>query len=330
MCQFTLSVTPAEGWEWHTQRPFYRLTIEDGTKKVYEGRLEDTILNLTRGTIDLRFYGYYANLTDVAWQTTKNQLWSTTLTDILTDNCLQISTDQSNITATDITVNIEATDHTVNNYPIHIFNHLIAFGDSSDNTYDFAIWEDRIPFLTTRTVTSLDWLVNISDFAQFKIARRLRDMWNSGYGVYGANDSQTATVTDADSIARFGLTRHHVTMTVGKGAAQAAAEAARDTFLEEHKDLYSQGDNVILGPITTDSNGIPCPSSWVRAGDVLRVRDLVPPSSALDSVTRDQERTYFILETQYDAVLHTNKLHLDRHSLTLDSILARNLIVTER
>lgn len=327
-CRFTLSASPAEAWDWHTERPFYRLTVEDGTKTVFEGRLEDTELDLKRGTTKLMFYGYFANLTDVAWRTTKNQVWSDTIKDVLTDNCLQISSDQSNIVATDTIVNLSSDEHYINNYPIHLFNHLINFGDSSANTYDFAIWEDRIPFLTVRSVTSIDWLVNIADFRTFRIRRKLRSMWNSGYAVYGAADSATATVTDPDSIARFNLTRHHVTKSVGK-ASQQAAEDARDTWLAEHKDLYSEASNVTLGHTAMDTGGIPFPSSWVRAGDVIRVRDLVPPSSALDSITRDQERTFFILETLYDATMRTNRLTLDRPSRTLAALLGESVHVVD-
>ncbi len=324
-CRFRLATTAAEAWVWHTERRLYRLTIEDGTKCVFEGRLEDDIIDLVSGVTTLTFYGYYSNLTDVATQTTFNQLWTTTLTDILTANCLQISSDQSNITATDITVKLEAGEHTVNNYPIHVFNHLIAFGDTSDNHYDFAIWEDRIPFLRIRSVTSVDWFVEIKDFKRFALERHLRDMWNSAYAIYGAADTQTGTSTDADSIARFNLTRHFAVQTVGAGAAMAAAEAARDTWLAEHKDLFSETHRTMLGPTVTDSNGILFSSSWVRAGDVIRVRDLVPPSSALDSVSRDQERTYFIIETTYDATERTNTLILDNLPRGLMSLIVRHL-----
>ncbi len=326
LCSFTLSTARAEAWDWFTTRPFYRLTVEDGVKTVFEGRLEHPKIDLTRGTTILTFAGYYANLRDVAWQTTKNQLWSTTIKDILTDNCVQVSSDQSNIATTDITVNMAADEHTINNYPIHIFNHLMAFGDTSDNTYDFFIYEDRIPFLTVRSVSTVDWLVDIADFKAFELSRDLADVWNSGYAVYGAAQSQTATVTDTDSIERFGLTRHHVLPTVGK-ASQAAAEAARDVWLAEYKDVYSEADRVILGSTVTDSGGVPHPSSWVRSGDVIRVRDLVPPSGALDEVTRDQERTYFILETHYDADARTNTLTFDRLPRGLDSFLTRHIQV---
>ena len=325
-CRFTLSTTRAEQWEWHTKRFFWRLTIEDGTKTVFEGRLEDTPIDLTRGTTLLTFYGYYSNLTDVAWATTKNQVWSTTIKDVLTANASQISSDQSNIAATDITIDLD--DKYLDIYPMQLFDLLLPFGDTSDNTYDFAIWEDRIPFLTVRNVSSIDWNVNIADFQSFRLTRQLRNVWNSTYAVYLAagNLTRTATTTDTDSIERFGLTRDYVVPQLG-AVSQTAAEAARDTWLAEHKDIFSEADRVILKSTATDTNGVSFPSSWVRAGDVLRVRDLVPPSGALGSVSRDQERTYFITETEYDATRRTNKLILDKPSRTLTSFLARNINV---
>ncbi len=328
ICKFTIAADQGEAWDWFTERPFYRLTITDGTKTVYEGRMEDICMDLTRGTVKPTFFGYYSNLTDVAWDTNKSQVWSDTIKDILTDNCLQISTDQSNIAATDISVNLAMSDHFLNHYPIHIFPHLMGFGDTSDNSYDFAIWEDRIPFLMTRTVSSIDWLVNIKDFKAFEICRRLRNMWNSVYGLYGTADTSTATATDSDSIEKFNLTRHHVLEGLGKQA-QSVAEAARDTFLAEHKDLYSDTKSVTIGHVVTDTGGNSFPSSWVRAGDVLRVRDLVPPSGALDSVSRDKERTYFIVETEYDAVQHTNKLSFERHTIKLSSLVVDNIAIVK-
>jgi hypothetical protein len=96
--------------------------------------------------------------------------------------------------------------------------------------------------------------------------------------------------------------------------AAATAEAQRDLMLAEYKDIYPYLENITLGDVVYDSNGVPFPSYWIRAGEVIRIRDLIPASVDAGSVSRDTLRTYYILGTQYDANTMTNRLNLDTES----------------
>ena len=86
------------------------------------------------------------------------------------------------------------------------------------------------------------------------------------------------------------------------------------------------GENGIMsGNGIKDSNGVQYPSSWVKAGDVICIQNLVPISGDLTTKARDALRTFYIMETQYDAETGENRLVLDTKSKSLDSLLAREL-----
>ncbi|KKK99612.1 hypothetical protein LCGC14_2631000, partial [marine sediment metagenome] len=298
LCKFRLKADLPEAWDWLTRRMFYRIVITDNQRTLWEGRLED--LGLEAGHADVVAYGYYANLRDVPFRTTKNQIWTTTVKDFLTAVCLQINSDQSNIDDTNITVDLAADSSYLDIYPQILLNKLLPFGDSSNNQWDFAIWEDRIPYLNARSITSVDWLTSLKDLSRFRLTHRGGDIWNSAYAVYDAAGIQrTADADDSDSQTKFNLTRQFVIPDLGTVAA-GAAQASRDVWLEEHKDVRPRLENIVLGNQVSDSNGTPFPSFWIRAGEVVRIRDLVPASGDLDAVTRDSQRTYFIKETIYD------------------------------
>jgi len=97
------------------------------------------------------------------------------------------------------------------------------------------------------------------------------------------------------------------------GVAQASAE------------IFPKLEEIVLSGTVYNSNGVPFPSSWVRAGEVIRIRDLVPASATLDSVTRDALRTFYIIETSYSADSNTNRLVVDTENASLEAILAREL-----
>ena len=328
MARFQIPESLSRGWERLINQTFYRVVIRDGLKVVFEGRIED--IGLTAGLTKITAFGYYANLTDVPYTSADNQVWSTTVSDIL-DTCLQISADRTNLTATDITVDLGGDDSYLDIYPKELIAKLLPFGDSSDNTFDFAIWEDRVPFLSIRNVSTVDYLARLQELSpdslvEFDLKHRASNIWNSVYGVYdvGGVLTRTAAAGDTDSQTRFNLTRQWVVPQLGT-VAQAAAEANRDTYLALHKDIRPSLERAVLGMNVSTPNGVLVPSSWVRAGDVLRLRDVVPATAALDTVSQDALRTFFILETNYNATRRTNSLTLDTPSGRLDAVIASKL-----
>jgi len=244
---------------------------------------------------------------------------------ILTANCAQISSDQTNIDATDVTIDSAAASSYVDIYPKEIVNKLLDFSDTSKNQWYFAIWEDRIPYLKTRSTSSIGWVVGLGDLARFRLKHSGSELWNSCYAIYdvGGTLTRTADADDSTSQSKY-FKRQKVIPQLGTVAA-AAAQAQRDAWVQEHKEIWPKLEDIVLGDTVWDANGVPFPSSWVRAGEVIRIRDLVPVSTDAGAVTRDALRTFYIIETNYNADARTNRIIVDTESSSLDAILARRL-----
>lgn len=322
-CTFRIKADLPEAWDWISNFVFYRVKITDVNKTLWEGRIED--IELTAGHAGATAYGYYANLTDVPYNTAYNDVASVVIKAVLTANCAQISSDQSNINATDTTITSAADSSYLDIYPDKLFEKLLTFSDSTNGKWYFSIWEDRIPYLKKRDASSLDWQVNLGDLARFRLKHRGGDLWNSVYVIYeDGGIARTADAVDTNSQAKYGLTREYVIPDLGTVVA-GAAQNARDGWLEDHKDIFPKLEEITLGDTVFDANGVSYPSSWVRAGEVIRIRDLVPVTSDLDVVERDALRTFFIVETNYNADNRQNRIVVDTESTDLDAILARNL-----
>jgi len=331
LCTFNLKADLPEAWEWFTGKAFCRLVISDATRTLWEGRIED--IGLSEGAVTVTAYGYYANLSDIPYNTAYNDNFDVVLKAVLTACCTQISADQSNIDATGgPAITSGADSEYLDIYPKEIVEKLAKF---SDDTYSgkwfFAVWEDRVPYLKRRVTTAIDWQTAPCDFARFKLVHRGAELWNSCYAVYDAGGvvTRTATTNDTDSQTKYGssaasFTRRKVIPQLGSVAA-ATAQAARDHWLEEYHEIWGRMEDMVLGPNVQDANGVPYPSSRVRAGDVLRVRDLVPASADLDAIARDALRTFYIVETSYDAERGELRITPDLESASLDAILAKKV-----
>ena len=153
-------------------------------------------------------------------------------------------------------------------------------------------------------------------------------MWTKVYALYDGG-AETADAEDTTSQDKYGdgttgLVRYYAIPELGTVGA-AVALAARNRWLAEHKDIWPTLEDITLGDRVYDVNGKAYPSSRVRAGDVIRVLDLVPVSGDLDAVTRDALRTFYILETDYSADRLQNRITVDTDKSSLDAILARKL-----
>ena len=201
IARFQIPESLARAWDRLNEQVFFRVVIRDGLKIVFEGRIED--IGLTAGLTKLTVFGYYVNLTDVPYTSADNQVWSTTVSDIL-DTCLQISADRSNVAAVGITVDLGGADEYLDIYPKELISKLLEFGDGSAPAYDLAIWEDRVPFITARSVSTVDYLARIQELSpdsltEFELKHRASNIWNSAYAVYdvGGVLNKYAAIRDA-------------------------------------------------------------------------------------------------------------------------------------
>ena len=331
VCSFRLKADMPAAWQWITDKIYYQLVITDKSDVLWEGRIED--IGLSQGAVEVTAYGYYANLGDIPYKTAYNANFDVVIKAVLTANCPQISSDQSHIAATGgPAITSAAGDEYLDIYPKDIVEKLSQFSDTTyKGRWYFAVWEGRVPYLFRREATSVDWLVTLGDFSQFKLKHQGASLWNSCYAVYesGGTITRTAETDDADSQEKYGdgtndLKRQHVIPNLGEVAA-ATAQAARDHWLEEYKELYPSLENMVLGNKVYDSNGKTRSSALVRAGEVIRVRDLVPASVDAGSVQRDAFRTFYIVETEYDMDNAELRITPDTEKMSLDSILARKI-----
>ncbi len=335
ICSFDMRMDWQKAFEFITSRHGYRLVITDDALDpkhiLFEGRIEDP--TISPGTVGATAYGYWASLSDVPYWTAYNATLDVITKAVLTANCPSISSDQSHIATTDVA--IISTDATLDIYPNQIIENGLAGAVTTGIIWDAAVWENKwnatgnyLPlfYLTARAPTTIDWDVRLQDFNAFDYALPLGNLWNDAYAIYTASSvlTRTATNPNAASIAKYGVTRRYVIPNLGEVAA-AYAQAQRDKWITEHKDVHPRFGSCVLGEYAYNTNGIRYPSSWVRAGQVLRISDLVPATGDLSAVTLDGLRTFFIIETEYDEEARTNRLTLDTESTSLDSLLARKL-----
>lgn len=326
LCSFALKADLPQAWHWLINRMFFRVVIADKSRMLWEGRIQD--IGISPGMVDITAYGYYASLNDEPYRTAYDDDADVVIKAMLTAAAPQINADQSNIAATGGPPIISSAGPAYLDKKVRVLvEKFMKFGGTGTQWY-FAIWDNRIPYLFQRNISSVDWTVKLGDLARFKLRHSGSDLWNESYAVYEDGGlARTPDAEDTTSQAKYGdgtndFIRSHAIQDLGTVDAEAA-ESARDTWLAEHKDIWPTLEDIALGDRVYDTNGVAYPSSWVRAGDVLRVLDLVPATSSLDEVSRDALRTFYILETNYNAGLQQNQIVVDTESNSLDAIIAR-------
>jgi len=136
------------------------------------------------------------------------------------------------------------------------------------------------------------WYVDAGALA---VQRTIETLLNAVYGIYqdaGGLTQRTATATDTDSIARFGITRR------GAVSAQTTSETRamlyRDAYLTDHKTPAPRASITIQA--LYDATGGRWPLWAARSGDTITIRNL-PPTLSLDA---DRIRTFGLVETEYN------------------------------
>lgn len=201
--------------------------------------------------------------------------------------------------------------------------------DGDNSVYYFAVWEGRVAYWTKRSVGTVDYYLWLEDVAQARFAQSGHDLRNrvrTKHLVSGVT-TRTAVAHDTASQAAYPIRE----LTVGQGEVNATNAAnARDQALEEQKLPRQQQSLTVKGRVWNVMNGelVEEPKWGVRAGKVVRVQDLVPAS--VSSPVFDDLRTFYILETEYDAVTDTLKVQPDRPAPKVSSLLARRTPVETR
>jgi hypothetical protein len=324
-CSFGLNLPLGLIREWVYNKYFYRIKITDGFHTFWEGRIQDPAFDLNVPQITA--YGYYASLNDQVYNTAFNAVSDTVIKAILTACCPSISSDQSHINPDGLTMStIDSAGGTqyADVSAKNLIELLLKASDTTNLRWYAAVWEDRIMRVFTRPAVSVDWRVRLRDLRSCKWAMKTENLWNNVYAIYTAGGALTSTAesTDADSISRYGLTRKYAIPQMGTVAA-ASAQAARSAWLNDHKDIWPDESDIVLGNVVYDSNGVAYPSSRVRAGQYIQIVDLLSSEIDASSPSRNALNTFYITQTEYDLANMTNSLIIEREDTDLTALLAK-------
>ncbi len=321
-CSLIYPCDRVTAFDWYDTHLNYRITVMEADQTVWDGRVEDLEINDEGLKITAR--GYWANTFDVPHNA--NYASSTAQAVIkaaLTASCTQISSDQSQIGDSGIAVTMNYVD---NMYPGNIIEDLGKLGDAGGTPWVAAIWDDKVPYFTQRG-TAVTWQANLRDAngGAVPLTRSLKEIWNEVSIIYqyGGNRVLSGSVVGTASQTAYG---RRVKWLTGGSAVAAVAEGIRDTYLNVHKDSPQQANIQLTGRIrgaATGNQNVAMPLWRVRAGDRIRLKDLVPVATTATD-TMDGLRIFHILETRYDYDSDTLTITPDNPSPTIDVLLAQS------
>lgn len=201
--------------------------------------------------------------------------------------------------------------------PGEILTRLAGLGDSQTppRQWEWGVFEDRRLHFRPRGSAGRHWYV---DIAEPDIERTIAALVNSAYATYQEESGRTlrtATAADADSIARYGLTRRE--MIAAQTTSLTQAQTQRDAFLA---DGATPRPRVGLRVAQLfDASGALWPTWMARSGDLVTIRNL-PPTLSSDI---DRIRTFRLDETRFFADSGINVLTPESPLPSLEVMLAR-------
>ena len=347
-CYITVPMPISSAWQFLNRENmpgahYYHLEVLEDKRVVWEGRLMDITFRSDPGFIgvDLTAFGYWSSCRDQYYDPDEagNTNWKLggphnvgkVIREIITNECPDISgTADIDLNSRDI-VGLDITDR---KYPMDIIvDKLAPLSDDDASIWYFAVWVGRKPYWKKRSVSQVDWYVYLRDIRALRIAQEGKHLRNYILPVVGT--AEGSGTIDAESTADY--PRRELILLLPAGVPTAVANDARDLALAERKFPRQDEDMTIdgrvystqVGRTATDPGGLTAaagafieqPKWWVRAGDVLRIQDLIPASASTPKL--DDLRTFFLLETSYDAINDVLTIRPDRPGGRLDVLMAR-------
>lgn len=204
--------------------------------------------------------------------------------------------------------------------PADILDYLASRGDNqtTPRMWEVGVTEGQIVYFRPRMSASRAWYVDATDL---ELARSLDQLFNSAYGLYkdpNGGALRTAASTDAESLARTGMTRRTAAPASTTSSTQAGVQ--RDTFIANSKNPLPRA--TIRFNAIYDAAGAEYPLWLVRAGDSITVRN-VPPSV---SSSYDRVRTFRVTRTNYNMMTGTLEVAPEIPDATLAHQIARKSI----
>lgn len=338
-CKITVPMSLEEIWLYLARenlpgRHFHHVRITEDRRMIWEGRIMDCGFSISSRShnLELTVMGYWSSCRDQKYDPADagNTDWTGSgphniddiIKEMLTKSCPDINADQAGVDAQ--TQDVVGIDLTTRAYPMdNIVDKLVPLSDAISH---FAIWDDRKAYLTARSVAQVDILIWLAATENLRLVQQGKHLRNRILPVVGTAEGTTAT--DADSQVLY--PRRDLTLTLPSGVPTTAVNNARDDILAERANPRQQTSFAVSGriysasltSIATATGALQEIPKWrVRAGDVIRIQDLVPSSVA--SPKLDDLRTFHILETRYDAIANRLTIQPDRPTVSLSSLLFR-------
>jgi len=331
---FMLTMGFDQAWQWLSREGkrgfhFYRVVIYEAHDIVWEGRITDIALkvqNLDHGIL-VNCLGYWSATRDQLYSDDDHTDWTSgsghqideIIKEILTEECPDINSDQTNITAG--SRDLAGIDLSSRKYPQEYINELTQLSDDDQAVWFFAIWDNRVPYLFKRSVTNIDWLVYLENLDNLTLQQSALTLRNAITPVVGGTEGTTQT--DAASLVLYPRREELATLQTGTNAntqADSAKMKVADRALPRQQQAFTVTGR-IFSTASTDTGGRleESPLWRVRSGDVIRIQDLVPSSAATPEL--DDLRTFYIMATNYDATTNILTIQPDRRPRQLSTIL---------
>ncbi len=315
---------------WH----FYHVEVKEEERLVWEGRILAVEIDPTGvGPMVIEAVGYWASTRDQDYKTSEGTDWTAggphtiddMIKEMLTANCPDINSDHSNIEDP----GLDQTGMTELAKRRWVQDQILGlnFTDSTGDQWYFAIWDDRIPYLFQRDPSNdgLNWMVDRSMLLPSKLRQDASQLRNNV--LPRVNDVEGTAAADSDSQAIYPTRDLVIDFLIGMP--DGAAEAERDRVLAERKDpqqsqfFVINADPIVVGADGVDATvdlGNTAPMWRMRAGEIIRISDLIPPS--VKTVDLDTLTTFFILETEFDYIRNTLTVTPDRSRRRISQFLA--------
>ena len=316
-------------------RHFAHLEILEDQTTVWEGRL--MVLGFDPSGVELSLTveasGYWGSTRDqlydsadagnTNWTSGSSHFADEIIKEMLTGECPDINSDQANIDAPGL--ELAGIDLTARDYPQNIIASKIPMTSDGTDQWHFAIWDDRKPYFKARSSATLHWTTFTTELGRGSMLQQ--DAYALRNNILPVNDGTEGTAA-ADATRRTNVPIRSLAISIQKGIPSAAQNEERDRALAEKKDPEQSQRFVISGRVwsTKDEGAFIGRPLWrVRAGETIRISDLVPATVAAPAF--DALRTFFIMDTSYDAINNNLTIVPDRPATDLTKLISRTVAV---
>ncbi len=189
---------------------------------------------------------------------------------------------------------------------------LAATGNSSNAAYEWGVDDFRRLFFRVQGARAQTWYVDID---ALDLSRSLDGLYNSGYAVYedaGGTPVRSAVSTNSASVLRYGVTRRQAISVQTTDSTYATG--VRDTTIASDATVQPRASFTVRAVYNV--NGARFPIGWVRANDIVVIRNLPPTASA----NVDTVRTFRISRTVYNPLAGTLQIEPEAPDPTLEAL----------